>query len=89
MELSVQVRLIPVVDTAIATRLDGATGVPPPVGVGVAVAVAVAVAVGLAVGVGVGVIVAPGVGVGVGVDCEEVFALAVFDQADPPAALVA
>ena len=88
MELSIQVRLIPVVDTAIATRLDGATGAPP-VGVGVAVAVAVAVAVGLAVGVGVGVIVAPGVGVGVGVDCEGVFALAVFDQADPPAALVA
>ena len=85
MELSVQVRLIPVVDTAIATRLDGATGVPPTVGVGVAVAVAV----GVAVGVGVGVIVAPGVGVGVGVDCEEVFALAVFDQAEPPAALVA
>ena len=87
MELSIQVRLIPVVDTAIATRLDGATGVPPTVGVGVAVAVAVAV--GLAVGVGVGVTVAPGVGVGVGVDCEEVFALAVFDQAEPPAALVA
>ena len=85
MELSVQVRLIPVVDTAVATRLDGATGVPPTVGVGVAVAVAV----GVAVGVGVGVIVAPGVGVGVGVDCEEVFALAVFDQAEPPAALVA
>ena len=63
MELSVQVRLIPVVDTAVATRLDGATGVPPTVGVGVAVAVAVAV--GLAVGVGVGVTVAPGVGVGV------------------------
>ena len=85
MELSIQVRLIPVVDTAVATRLDGATGVPPTVGVGVAVAVAV----GVAVGVGVGVIVAPGVGVGVGVDCEEVFALAVFDQAEPPAALVA
>ena len=84
MELSCQVRLIPVVDTAIATRFDGATGAPP-VGVGVAVAVAV----GVAVGVGVGVIVAPGVGVGVGVDCEEVFALAVFDQAEPPAALVA
>ena len=46
---------------------------------------AVALAVGVAVGVGVGVIVAPGVGV----DCEEVFALAVFDQAEPPAALVA
>ena len=85
MELSCQVRLIPVVDTAIATRLDGATGVPPTVGVGVAVAVAV----GVAVGVGVGVIVAPGVGVGVGVHCEGVFALAVFDQAEPPAALVA
>ena len=43
MELSVQVRLIPVVDTAVATRLDGATGVPPTVGVGVGVGVGVPV----------------------------------------------
>jgi hypothetical protein len=65
LELSVHVRLIPVLDTAVATRLDGATGVAPPIGVGVAVAVDVAVGVGVGGGVGVGAGVAVGVGVGV------------------------
>ena len=51
------------------------------VGVEVGFGVGLGVAVGVAVGVGVG------VGAGLGVHC--VVALAVFDQADPPTALIA
>ena len=64
-ELSCHVRSISVLETAVATRLDGATGVAPAVGVGVAVAVAVAVAVGVAVAVAVAVAVGVGAAVAV------------------------
>ena len=72
-ELSCHVRSISVLDTAVATRLDGATGVAPTVGVGVAVGVAVAV----------GVTVAPGVGVGVAFGVTETCAVASCVPAAP------
>ena len=87
-ELSCQVRSISVLETAVATRLDGAAGVAAAVGVGVGVPVGAGVALGVGVAVGANVAVGVEVGVGVGV-ADNVVAWAMFEYAELRAPLKA